>query len=235
MKRSSAIAFRVLTVCLTVIVAIGVSSLAGSRVWTDSVNQLTVHVQGKMKKPPSLANHLKRMRAIPGNGGMSTEGPGSAEAEKFLALAFPDDDVPLARLQGARAAAARLRGRFPRGNGRDGTWVTVGPSDALYPATDFRSSFGYVPNAYVAGGRGTAIAIDPNCSLGHCRLWVFAAGGGVWRTKNALSGQPNLEFLSDEFGIQSGSSITLDPNDPTGDTLYVGTVRRTPPAIPPPA
>jgi hypothetical protein len=146
MKRSSAIAFRVLTVCLTVIVAVGVSRLAGSRVWTDSVNQLTVHVQGKMKKPPALANHLKRMQAIPGNGGMSTEGPGSAEAEKFLALAFPDDDVPLARLQGARAAAARLRGRFPRGNGRDGTWVTVGPSDALYPATDFRSSFGYVPN-----------------------------------------------------------------------------------------
>ena len=74
-------------------------------------------------------------------------------------------------------------------------------------------------NAYVAGGRTTAIAIDPTCAPGHCRLWVFAAGGGVWRTKNALSGQPHWEFLSARFGIQSGSAITLDPNDPTGDTL----------------
>ena len=223
MKRRNSVAFWVLTACFTAIIAFGVSSLVGSGGSTDSVNQLAVHVQGKMKKPPALANHLKRMQAIPGNGGMSSEGPGSAEAEKFLALAFPDEDIPLARLQGARAAAALVRGRFPRGNGRNGGWVTVGPSNALYPATDFRSSFGYVPNAYVAGGRTTAIAIDPNCSLGHCRLWVFAAGGGVWRTKNALSGQPNWEFLSAEFGIQSGSSIVLDPNDPTGDTLYVGT------------
>ena len=52
---------------------------------------------------------------------------------------------------------------------------------------------------------------------------MFAAGGGVWRTRNALSGQPNWEFLSANFGIQSGSSITLDPNDPTGNTVYVGT------------
>ena len=52
---------------------------------------------------------------------------------------------------------------------------------------------------------------------------MFAAGGGVWRTKNALSGQPHWQFLSGDFGIHSGSSITIDPNDPTGDTLYVGT------------
>ena len=45
----------------------------------------------------------------------------------------------------------------------------------------------------------------------------------MWRTKNALSGQPNWQFLSGGFGMNSGSSITLDPNDPSGNTLYVGT------------
>ena len=45
----------------------------------------------------------------------------------------------------------------------------------------------------------------------------------MWRTKNALNGQPHWEFLSGTFGIQSGSAITLDPNDPSGNTLYVGT------------
>jgi hypothetical protein len=175
------------------------------------------------KKPLALARHMKRLQALPGLEGNSADGPASAEAEEFLARAYPDDDIPLARLEAARAAAGRLKGKFARGKGREGTWVTVGPSNALYPATIFRSSFGYVPNAYVAGGRSTAVAIDPNCAQGHCRLWIFAAGGGVWRTKNALSGQPHWQFLSGEFGIQSGSSITLDPNDPSGDTLYVGT------------
>jgi len=188
---------------------------------TQQANDRRLEIE--RKKPLALARHMKRLQSIPGLEGNSPDGPASAEAEEFLAKAYPDDDIPLARLQGARAAAAALKGKPAKGNGRKGTWVTVGPSNALYPDTIFRSSFGYVPNAYVGGGRSTAIAVDPNCGQGHCRLWIFAAGGGVWRTKNALSGEPHWEFLSGEFGIQSGSSITLDPNDPSGDTLYVGT------------
>lgn len=177
------------------------------------------------KTPIALARHLAEIRrAVPGNLGESASGPGSAETGKFLALAYPDADIPLARLETARAAAAAMRGRaFPTGKGRPGTWVTVGPSRALYPFTEFRNASGYVPNAYVAAGRTTALAIDPNCRPGNCRLWVFAAGGGVWRTKNALEGQPNWQFLSGSFGINSGSSLTLDPNDPSGNTIYAGT------------
>jgi len=174
--------------------------------------------------PAALARHMKRFEAIPGTEGMHPEGPGSADAERFLARAFPDTDIPLERIEAARQAAESLKGKpFPQGKGSPGTWVTIGPSQALYPFTQFRTSSSYVPNAYVAAGRTTAIAIDPTCEPGRCRLWVFAAGGGVWRTSNALSGQPNWEFLSTGFGIQSGSAITLDPNDPTGNTLYVGT------------
>ena len=176
------------------------------------------------KFPTALGRHLDRLQSIPGIGGENPEGRSSADAEKFFALAYPLDDIALSSLEAARSAAARLKGKnLPSGKGQQGTWVAVGPSHALYPATIFRNSFGYVPARYVAGGRATAVAIDPNCREGHCRLWVFAAGGGVWRTKNALDGQPNWEFLSGSFGIQSGSSIALDPNDASGNTLYVGT------------
>lgn len=200
-------------------VGVAVTHLTTSR--SADQTQLSSSSGDRGKLPTALGRHLERLRSIPGLGGESVEG---RDAEKFFALAYPDDDIALANLEAARAAAGRLKGKaFPSGKGRPGTWAAVGPSHALYPDTIFRSSFSYVPNRYMAGGRATAVAIDPNCREGHCRLWLFAAGGGVWRTSNALSGQPSWEFLSASFGIQSGSSITLDPNDASGNTLYVGT------------
>ena len=176
-------------------------------------------------KPMALAKHLERLKeAIPGNGGESVEGPGSAEDQAFALRAYPLTDIPLAQIQGARSAAAAVGGRnFPSGKGRPGTWVSVGPSNAVYPAPEFRSSFSYVPNEYVAGGRTTSIAISPNCDAGQCTIWVGPAGGGIWRTKNALNGQPNWKFLSGPFGISAVGAIALDPNDPSGSTLWVGT------------
>jgi hypothetical protein len=173
-------------------------------------------------KPGALREHLNMLkRALPPS---ALEGPGSAGDGGFLQRAYPDDDIPLARIEAARAAAKAVGGRtFPSGKGRPGTFVSVGPADALYPRSPFRSSASYVPTDYLAGGRTVALAIDPNCSPGNCRLWAAPAGGGIWRTKNALSGQPNWQYLSGPFGINAIGSITLDPNDATGNTVWVGT------------
>jgi hypothetical protein len=54
-------------------------------------------------------------------------------------------------------------------------------------------------------------------------MWAAPAGGGIWRTDNALNGQPNWQYLSSPFGINALGSIAQDPNDPTGNTLWVGT------------
>ena len=174
--------------------------------------------------PAALGRHLARLHeAVPGNGGEPNEGPTTADEEKFFAEAFPDTDIPLARIVAARAASDAAKGRpFPRGIGRPGTWVTIGPSNALYQLTDFRTQ--YVPNEYSAGGRVTAMAIGPNCVPGSCRIWEAAAGGGIWRTDDALAGPPvKWQFLSGGFGINSIGSIVVDPNDPTGNTIWVGT------------
>src|SRR3954468_5132506 len=88
--------------------------------------------------PAAVARHMERFEALPGFEGMSPEGPGSADTERFFARAYPDSDIPLERLEAARSAAARLKAKaFARGKGREGTWVTIGPSTALYPFTQF--------------------------------------------------------------------------------------------------
>jgi hypothetical protein len=54
-------------------------------------------------------------------------------------------------------------------------------------------------------------------------MWISPAGGGVWRTNNALDGQPHWTYVSGSFGINAIGSLALDPNDPSGNTIWVGT------------
>jgi len=175
--------------------------------------------------PAALGRHLERLReASPGTIKEEREGPWSAAEAEFIARAYPADTISVAQMDAARAAFSNAKGRpFPKGKGRPGTWVSIGPSKALYPFTPFRNSFNYVPNAYDAGGRTTSIAIAETCKPGNCQIFITPAGGGVWRTKNALDGQPHWEYLAGPFGINAAGSVYLDPNDPSGNTVYVGT------------
>jgi hypothetical protein len=175
------------------------------------------------KLPPILTrnNFEERSRAVPGNYGLGS--PSSAAEEAFLLRAYPDTDISLSQIENARSAFKTANGRFPRGKGRKGTWLTVGPSNAEYQSTPYRSTYSYVPTKYVAGGRTPALAISPNCTNGHCRMWAGPAGGGVWRTENALTGQPSWTYLATPFEMNSVSSIVVDPNDASGNTILVGT------------
>ena len=174
--------------------------------------------------PAALARHLERLKALPANGGESPEGPGSAAEAAFLQRAFPDTDIPTERIDNARWSHGFHRSKgFPRGESRRGAWAMIGPSEAVYPFFALRTSSLYVPNEYVAGGRTTSLALAGDCVPGHCTLYAGPAGGGIWRTKDALEHHPDWEYLSTPFEINSIGSIALDPNDPRGMTLWVGT------------
>jgi hypothetical protein len=204
---------------------------------TKSANKKTTHHARKAEKkdtaenetiereklPPILARRSfdKLTRAVPGEYGLSS--PASAQEEAFLNRAYPDTDISLTQIENARTAFKTAAGRLPRGKGRPGTWVSVGPSSAEYQSTPYRSTYSYVPTKYLASGRTPALAISPVCVNGHCRMWAGPAGGGIWRTEDALQGQPNWTLLSTPFDMNSIGTITLDPNDPSGNTIWVGT------------
>jgi hypothetical protein len=97
-------------------------------------------------------------------------------------------------------------------------WRLAGPTTVNVPQALSRGG----GSSHVSG-RVTAMAIGPTCNTTVCRLWVGAAGGGIWRTRNALSSAPT--WLSSSSGLSTNAigSIVVDPNDPTGQTLYVGT------------
>jgi hypothetical protein len=68
-------------------------------------------------------------------------------------------------------------------------------------------------------GRVTAIAVDPACAPGDCRVWVAAAGGGIWRTGDALALHPQWTAPPDDVPTTAFGSLYYDA---PRETLYAG-------------
>jgi len=181
--------------------------------------------RGDGEMPTALGRHLERLqRSVPGDAGMSPEGPGSAADAAFEARAYPADTISIAQMDTAKRAFRNAEGRLTPGMaGGRGSWSNVGPSRAVYPRTPYRNSYNYVPNEYVAGGRTTSIALSNVCNPGNCRAWITPAGGGVWRTNDILVSEPHWKYLGGPLGINAAGNVTVDENDPSGQTIYVGT------------
>ncbi|HWS70143.1 MAG TPA: hypothetical protein VN325_45860 [Steroidobacteraceae bacterium] len=107
------------------------------------------------------------------------------------------------------------------GHGRAGTWYSVGPSTVLSPIDPATPGAPQTPNI---SGRATALAIGHSCLEERCRLWVGTAGGGVWRTDQALDSEElEWEHVSLPEANNTVGSLALDPNDPSDNTMLVGT------------
>jgi hypothetical protein len=138
------------------------------------------------------------------------------DVEAYLQRAYPADEVTMAQTIAAQNGWAALAA----GPSSGGAWQLIGPSKATYPAVLNVLGDG---TQYVAGGRVTAMAIGPSCVTGACPVYVGAAGGGIWRTADGLSGSPAWQFVSGSFATNAIGSLIVDPNDPSGKTLYAGT------------
>ena len=165
---------------------------------------------------PDAQKAMANKRALFG----STESRGlySPGVEGFLKRAYPSDDIPPDATIAAWNGWASLNAKKHSG----GTWQLIGPSVANVPGV-LNALGDSAP--YITAGRVTALALAPNCGEGHCRLYVAAAGGGVWRTSKALHDNPsqNWDFISGSFGTNAIGSLLLDPGDRSGNTLYAAT------------
>ena len=174
----------------------------------------------------STANRLRMMReeSLPGrikDGGEPAGGPIAFELEKLKRRAYPGTDIPESFSQTAKQHFARVHAESVsgiRGDMLASQWTSLGPTVAEYPAL-----LGRTGAPYIASGRVSALAISHSCTTTRCRLYVGAAGGGVWRTDKALSNNPVWTQISDSFATNAIGAITIDPSDATGNTIYVGT------------
>jgi hypothetical protein len=144
------------------------------------------------------------------------EAGGGAAEEAYADRASPASDITIDQIQGAIAANTAAVARGSRLNSK---WEALGP-DTLNVDRLGTQSF-IKPTQW--SGRETALTVDPKCKTQECTLYVGAAGGGVWRTTNALAANPSWKQISDGIPTNAIGSIAVDPNDATGKTIYVGT------------
>jgi hypothetical protein len=140
----------------------------------------------------------------------------TAENVRSARRAFVDlpDQLGVGDFQpGTTTQEARDRGRIRS------SWEFLGPSVGVAPGPTTESL-----RDSITSGRITALAIDPNCGAGSgCRVWVAAAGGGIWRTSNGLDPQPSWHAVTAGLPTNALGSLVVDPNDASGNTLYAGT------------
>jgi hypothetical protein len=101
-------------------------------------------------------------------------------------------------------------------------WTEVGPSGVPADALVASESTGATAGT-IYSGRATAIAVAPTCSRSSCTVFIGAAGGGVWKTSNALASSPSWSPSSNGIPSNAIGSLVFDPNDAGGNTLYAGT------------
>lgn len=183
-----------------------------------------------LEQHPGLATHRLPLafvaeKVATDGGEASGEILNGPSQESYEARAFPRKYVLPAQTQFALQAYARadVRGASAAGQSAlkqaQGTaamqkWTEMGPRNPIQASqTTYTGTKAYV------SGRTTSLAIDSPCTLTKCVLYAGTAGGGVWKTVNALAATPRWSSIGQDIPSNAIGKVYLAPN---GD-LYVGT------------
>ena len=144
----------------------------------------------------------------------------NAAEEQYLNRALPNTTISMDQALKATQSFGDVQNQGNEHGDQNGNggWQLIGPTVGTVPGP-----VTYTGRASIDSGRITSLAIAPTCVPGNCRLYVGAAGGGVWITDDALA--VPARWRSSSAGMQSNSigSISIDPTDHSGRTIYAGT------------
>ena len=146
---------------------------------------------------------------------VDTEHVSGPEQEQYDNRAYPAAHISSTRREAARSAFDQVSRRQ---HGKLHGWEEIGPFTPSVPAEAT-----YTGRPTTNSGRVTALAISPRCEKHDCALLVGAAGGGVWKTDDALDARPDWAPSNDGIPSNAIGSLIFDPTDSRRRTLYVGT------------
>ena len=184
---------------------------------------------GKTALPIALLNHLRERHGDAFETSLgklswsgepeSTRKHNGRAQEMYDNRAYPKKWIDAAQQQVAASAATALATLSPA---LATAWTELGPSGVPADALVASESTGATAGT-IYSGRATAIAVAPTCKQSGCTVFIGAAGGGVWKTTNALAATPTWTPANNGIPSNAIGSIAFDPNDASGSTLYVGT------------
>jgi hypothetical protein len=200
-------------VAAAVLVLVGLTVFVAVVLTSSSTSARGQHGLAFKKGDPDAVAAAKNSQAAVGpNESRSPEG--TAEAQEAAWRAYPAAEVPFSATLNSVTAWNKLKGKSQSASNTPGQWSLAGPSTANYP-----SILTFSGADYTASGRVTGLAIDPSCTQGNCRAWAAAAGGGIWRTGNALAGNGgSWTFVSGSFGTNAIGTLVYK-----NGVLYAGT------------
>lgn len=137
------------------------------------------------------------------DGGEALQGPSQ---ESYEDRAYPAAAVAPAQVATGRSTFA-AKGRGSKG------FTQVGPDGGSVPGP-----VTYTGNASTVSGRTTAILPLGDCTAKACTVLVGTAGGGVWRSTDALSADPTWTPVGHGITSNAIGSLTV-----SGSTVYAGT------------
>jgi hypothetical protein len=131
---------------------------------------------------------------------------GAAATQLAGDAAYPATNVGPAQMIGAQNAHKNVAKSGPASTVH--SWTSVGPN-----TSNVSEFWTYPGTPSVVSGRITALGIGSSCQPGNCRLYVGAAGGGVWRTNDALANPPAWTSVTNGLTTNAIGSLWVDPNN----------------------
>jgi len=157
--------------------------------------------------------------ATPGEGPVRGYDAYLAAARTYPANVIPPAVAAKAETTFDKIAKKDAKGGDPGAKGHH--WKLYGPrKDAQEPGV---IAFSGATNS--TASRVTALAVSPDCGDKHgCRVWVGVSGGGVWRSDDATAPDPEWKQVGpNDLDQNSVGTLTLDPSDKKGNTIYLAT------------